>query len=132
MATLQSYFNLLMRVFQGSWGTRRRVNRSMQILRSVMIYSPNPPLKSRPESEIRQICLHAKSKIRAQNIDESAIRCNCRIRKSVKIILSIRNPGKNIFKLRRSVRLFTPLNKGALTKYRTGEQNCTNQRMKTF
>ena len=42
----------------------------------------NPPFSFCPESEIR-----------AKKIDESAIR----------------NPGKNIFKIRQSVRLFTPL-----------------------
>jgi len=31
----------------------RGVNRGMQIRRFVMIYKPNPPLKFRPESEIR-------------------------------------------------------------------------------
>ena len=84
----------------------------MQIRRSVMIYWPNPPLNFRPESEIgaKIFVLHAKSKIRAQKIDESAFRCSCRIRKSVKISLWIRNPCKNISKIRRSVRLFTPLN----------------------
>ena len=45
----------------------------------------------------------------AQTMDESANRCNCRIRKSVTISLWIRNPGKNIFKIRRSVCLYTPL-----------------------
>ena len=76
-----------------------------------MIYLPNPPFHFRPESEIRAKIfeLHAKSKIRAQIIGESSIRCNCRIRKSVKISLKIRNLGKNIFKLHRSVRLSTPL-----------------------
>ena len=45
--------------------------------------------KFRPESEIRAKIykLQVKSKIRAQKIDESAIRCNCRIRKSVKMSL---------------------------------------------
>ena len=53
---------------------RRGVNRGMQIRRSVMIYQPNPPLNFRPESEIRAkiFVLHAKSKIRAQKIDDSA------------------------------------------------------------
>ena len=62
------------------------VNRGIQIRRSVNIYWPNPPFHFRPESEIRpQIYqLHIKYKIRAQKIDESAIRCNCRIRKSLK------------------------------------------------
>ena len=75
---------------------RRGVNRGMQIRRSVMIYWPNPPLNFRPQSEIgaKIFVLHAKSKIRAQKIDESAFRCSCRIRKSVKITLWIRNPGK--------------------------------------
>ena len=41
------------------------------------------------------------SKIRAQKLDECAFRCSCRIRKPVKILLWIRNPGKNIFKIRR-------------------------------
>ena len=50
--------------------------------------------------------LHAKSKIRAQKVDESAILR--RMGKSVEISLWIRNPGKNIFKIRRSVRLVTP------------------------
>ena len=68
-------------------------------------------LKISPESEIRAkiLLLHAKSKIRAPKLDESEIRCNCRIWKSVKISFWIRNPGKKIFKIRRSVRLFTPL-----------------------
>ena len=39
-----------------------------------------------------------KSKIQAQKVDESAICCNCRIQKSVKISLWIQNPDKNIFK----------------------------------
>ena len=58
------------------------VNKGMQIRWSVMIYSSNPPLKFRPESEIQAkiFLLHAKSKIWAQKMDESAIRCNCRIR----------------------------------------------------
>ena len=55
------------------------------------------------------ISIHAKSKIWAQKIDESAIRCNCRIRRSIKISLWIWNPGKNIFKIHQSVRLLTPL-----------------------
>ena len=65
---------------------RRRVNRGLQIRRSVMIYQPNPPLNFRPESEIRAkiFVLHAKSKIRAQKIDESAFRCSYRIRKPLK------------------------------------------------
>ena len=67
--------------------------------------------KSAVKSEIRAkiFVLHAMSKIRAQKIYESAFRCSCRIRKPVKISLWIRNPGKNIFKIRRSVRLFTPV-----------------------
>ena len=55
----------------------------------------------------------ATSKIRAQKIDESAFRCSCRILKSVKISLWIPNPGKNIFKICRSVHLFTPLFTGS-------------------
>ena len=64
-----------------------------------------------PASEIRAktLLLPAKSKIRAQKMAESAIRWNYRIRESVKISLWIRNPGKNISKIRRSVHLFTPL-----------------------
>ena len=76
----------------------------------------NPPFRFRPSifaltTELRAKIfeLHAKSKIWAQKIDESSIRWNCRIRKSVKISPWIRNLGKNIFKIRRSVRLFTPL-----------------------
>ena len=63
-----------------------------------------------PASEIRAktLLLPAKSKIRAQKMAESAIRWNYRIRESVKISLWIRNPGKNILKIRRSVHLFTP------------------------
>ena len=53
-----------------------------------------------------------KSKIWAQKMDEFAIHCSCRIRKSVKISLWIRNPGRNIFKIRRSIRLFTSLHEG--------------------
>ena len=52
-----------------------------------------------------------KSGPKKWKMNESAIRCNCRIRKSVKILLWIRNPGKtgkDIFKIRRSVRLFIP------------------------
>ena len=58
--------------------------------------------------------LHAKSKIPAQKIDESTICCNWRTQKSVKILLWIQNPGKNIFKFRQSVHLFTPLPKDKL------------------
>ena len=45
----------------------------MQIRRSVMIYKPSPPFHFRPESEIRTKIfeIQAKSKIRAQKIDES-------------------------------------------------------------
>ena len=45
--------------------------------------------KFRPESEIRAKIyqLHVKSKIWAQKIDESAIRCNCRIRISFILLL---------------------------------------------
>ena len=53
------------------------------------------------------LILHTMSKIRAPKIDESAICCNCRIRKSVKILLWIRNSSKNIFKISRSVRRST-------------------------
>ena len=50
---------------------------------------------------------HANSKIRAQKMVESAIRCHWQINKSgVKISLWIRNLSKNIFKIRRSVDLF--------------------------
>ena len=93
----------------------RGVNRGMQICRSVMVYWPNPPLKFRPESEMRKIffCFtqNPKSGPKKWMMNESAIRCNCRIRKSVKILLWIRNPGKtgkDIFKIHRSVRLFIP------------------------
>ena len=51
----------------------------------------------------------SQSKIWAQKIDESIIHCNCRIPKSVKISLWMRNPGKNIFKIRGSVHQFTPM-----------------------
>ena len=49
------------------------MNRGMQIRRSVMIYKPSPPFHFRPESEIRTKIfeIQAKSKIRAQKIDES-------------------------------------------------------------
>ena len=46
-----------------------------------------------------------KSKIQAQKVDESAIGCNCRIQKSVKISLWIQNPDKNIFKKFPPIRL---------------------------
>ena len=52
---------------------------------------------------------HKVFNFRAPKMDESANRCNCRIRKSVKILLWIRNPGKNIFKICRSICLFSPL-----------------------
>ena len=88
------------------------VNRGMQIRRSIMIYwfIDQSAAKILPASEIRAktLLLPAKSKIRAQKMAESAIRWNYRIRESVKISLWIRNPGKNIFKIRRSVHLFTP------------------------
>ena len=47
------------------------------------------PLNFHPESEIRRkiFVLQAESKLRDQKIDESAFRCSCRIRKSVKISL---------------------------------------------
>ena len=92
------------------WGRGRSagVNRGMQFCWSVKIYKPNPPWKfCRNPGKI--FLLHARSKMRAQNVDESAIRYNCRIGKSVEISLWIRNPGNNDFKIRRSVRLFTPL-----------------------
>ena len=41
---------------------------------------------------------HAQSKIRVQKMDDSAIRCHCRIRNSVKISLWIQNLGKNFSK----------------------------------
>ena len=50
-----------------------------------------------------------KSKIRAHNLDKTAIRCDHRIRRSVKSSLWIHNPGYNIYQIRRSVDLFTPL-----------------------
>ena len=86
----------------------RGVNRGMQIrydllTKSAVKFSPwirNPG---------RNICTTRKVQIRGQKIDESAFLCSCKIRKSVKISLWIRNPGINIFKIRRSVRLFTPL-----------------------
>lgn len=53
--------------------------------------------------------LQAKSKIRAQKMDETTIRCNCRICKCVKILLWIWNPGEIIFKICWSADLFTPL-----------------------
>ena len=56
----------------------RGVNRGMQIRPSVFALNP--------KSGQKNILLHIKSKIRAQKIDESAIHCNCRIRKSVKIL----------------------------------------------
>ena len=76
-------------------------------------------LNFRPESEIRAkiFVLHAKSKIQAQKIDDTAFHCSCRIQKSVNISLWIRNPSKNIFKIRRSVRLFTPLFKRGGFRY---------------
>ena len=49
-------------------------------------------------------------------IDELAIHPNCRIQKSVNISLWIRNPGKNIFKIRRSVRHFTLYSPASLRK----------------
>ena len=71
-------------------------------------------IKILPESEIwaKIHLLHAKSKFCSQKMDEFAIHCSCRIRKSVKISLWIRNPGKNIFKIRRSICLFTSLHEG--------------------
>ena len=71
-------------------------------------------VKILPEFEIQAkiLLLHAKSKIWVQKMDEFAIHCSCRIRKSVKMSLWIRNPGKNIFKIRWSIRLFTPLHEG--------------------
>ena len=71
-------------------------------------------VKILPESEIwaKTLLLHAKSKMWAQKMDEFAIHCSCRIRKSVKISLWIRNPGKNIFKICRSICLFTSLHEG--------------------
>ena len=50
---------------------------------------------------------NTNSKIRAQKMVESAIRCHWQINKSgVKISLWIRNLSKNVFKIRRSVGLF--------------------------
>ena len=84
-----------------------------------LINQIHPYSNFRPESEIRAkiFVLHAKSKIRAQEIDDAAFRCSCRIQKSVNISLWIRDPGKNIFKIRWSVRLFTPLFKRGGFRY---------------
>ena len=60
-------------------------------------------------SRIRTLS-QAKSKLRAQKSMKTANRCNCRIRKSVKIVLWIRNPGENTVRIRWYVSLFTPLN----------------------
>ena len=76
---------------------------------NLLIYWPNPPLLPASEIRAKTLLLPAKSKIRAQKMAESAIRWNYRIRESVKISLWIRNPGKNISKICRSVHLFTPL-----------------------
>ena len=60
-----------------------------QICRSIFALNPKSGQKYYFE-------LHTKSKIPAQKIDESAIYCNFRTQKSVKILLWIQNPGKNI------------------------------------
>ena len=64
-------------------------------------YQINLLLKFHSESEIRAniILKHAKSKIWANEMDKSAIRCNCWICKSVKILLWIQNSDKNVFKI---------------------------------
>ena len=74
-------------------------------------YQINLLLKFHSESEIRAniILKHAKSKIWANEMDKSAIRCNCWICKSVKILLWIQNSDKNVFKIHPSVGPFTPL-----------------------
>ena len=61
----------------------------------------------------------AKSKLRAQKSIKTANRCNCRIRKSVKILLWIQNPGENTVRIRWSVSLFTPLTKCLIPFYLT-------------
>lgn len=105
---------------RGDW-KRSGVNSGRQIHWSVIILNllTNQPLKFCLESEIwaKISSFYAKSKIRAQKLDVSAICCNCWIWKSVKILLRIWNLGKNIFKIHRSIGLFTSLKKGQATHF---------------
>ena len=73
-------------------------------------YQINLLLKFHSESEIQAniILKHAKSKIWANEMDKSAIHCNCWICKSVKILLWTQNSDKNVFKIHPSVGPFTP------------------------
>ena len=80
---------------------RRGANRVRYILRSIMIYLPNPPLKFDSESEIRgkNILLQVESKIEAQkyvNLQSAAIAGSSN--PAIKISLWIRNPGENVSK----------------------------------
>ena len=56
----------------------------------------------------KKILITRKGQNPGPKIYESAIHCDCRIQKSKKISLWIWNPGKTIFKIRQSIRLFIP------------------------
>ena len=62
-----------------------------------------------PKSRQKNFNYTQRPKSGSKKIYESAIHCDCRIQKSIKISLWIWNPGKNIFKIRQSIRLFIPL-----------------------
>ena len=70
-----------------------------QICPSIIAVNP----KSR-----QKILITRKSQNPGPKIYESAIHCHCRIQKSIKIWLWIWNPGKTIFKILQSIRLFIP------------------------
>ena len=76
-----------------------------------MICLPNLPFHFRPESEIQAKCFNymQSPKSGPKKLMNPQSATYCRIQKSVKISLWIQNPGKHIFKIRLSVRLFTPL-----------------------
>lgn len=94
----REYYTMFL--WQKQYLTRSRrcwegMNRCMQIRLSVMVYYPNPLFKisSWIRNQGKYILFHAKSKIRAEKMDESAIR------KSVKISLWILNPDRYCYSL---------------------------------
>ena len=56
----------------------------------------------------KKILITRKVQNLGPKIYESTIHCDCRIQKSIKMSLWIWHPGKNIFKIRQSIRLFIP------------------------
>ena len=91
--------NLNLRLLLSTY--RRGANRVRYILRSIMIYLSNPPLKFDSESEIRaKIFNYTQSpKIGAQKyvkLQSAAVAGSTN--PGIKILLWIRNPGQNISK----------------------------------